>query len=321
MTNKILEKIIQKSGVQDLPEILSKHLNSSELQSLMIEVYRRRSEDIPVTKVLNDYLTNRFVSPSVIPQEQFLQFDSLAVNLLPEGFETIELSPVSPLGTCAVIGNISQNRVVSTSRNNEVVADSTNTITLECVKLRKLELKSDPRSVKRIKLASSHRLIRGQTFDPDKKFTAHFRVFSLCTAGRDEGHLKFEIESLIEHIEFYLMIFKHTLSTESYLTIEVFLTDFSNKNTDQLHAQVLSPLSKKYNHIQFSFDQHRKEARSYYDDICFKITLTDLNNVSWDLVDGGFTDWTRKYLSNDKERLLTTGIGSELFLKAFKVKI
>jgi hypothetical protein len=36
------------------------------------------------------------------------------------------------------------------------------------------------------------------------------------------------------------------------------------------------------------------------------------------LVDGGFTDWTRRLLSNAKERLLVSGMGIELIPKRFR---
>ena len=34
--------------------------------------------------------------------------------------------------------------------------------------------------------------------------------------------------------------------------------------------------------------------------------------MSWT---AGFTDWTRRLMSNDKERLLTSGIGTEYLIK------
>ncbi len=47
-----------------------------------------------------------------------------------------------------------------------------------------------------------------------------------------------------------------------------------------------------------------------------------INGMDYDLVDdGGFTNWTRKLLSSEKERLLTSGIGTELLLKAFRTKL
>jgi hypothetical protein len=35
------------------------------------------------------------------------------------------------------------------------------------------------------------------------------------------------------------------------------------------------------------------------------------------IVDGGFTDWTQQLLSNRKERLLISGMGSERFVSLF----
>jgi len=231
MKNKILEKVLLKTGIPDLPEILSGHLSPSELQSLMLEVYNQQSGSIQISKTYHDYLKNRFVHPSEISQLDFLKFDLLALSLLPEDFRSIELSPLAPVGTCSTMGNVSQKRIITTSRNTEVVADSTNFLTLECARRRKAELKSDPRSTSRIKLCSSHRLIRGQTFDPEKKFTAHFRIFSLCTAGRDEGHLKFETDSLKEHISVYLDIFeKIFINSNRELEFITTLEGIANEN-------------------------------------------------------------------------------------------
>jgi len=36
------------------------------------------------------------------------------------------------------------------------------------------------------------------------------------------------------------------------------------------------------------------------------------------LVDGGFTTWTQQLLSNRKERLMTSGLGSERFCACFQ---
>lgn len=321
MKNKILEKILRKTGIPELPEILSGRLSPSELQSLMLEVYNQQSDFIKISKTYHDYLKNRFVHPSEISQSDFLKFDILALSLLPEDFRSIELSPLAPVGTCSALSNMSQKRIITTSRNTEVVADSTNFLALESARRRKAELRADSRSTSRIKLCSSHRLIRGQTFDLEKKFTAHFRIFSLCTAGRDEGHMKFETVSLREHISFYLKMFEKMLNKQDVTSVETFITDFSEKFNEQLLNEVIAPLTKEYSGFRFSFDPNRKTAKNYYDNICFRIAVTSEDGIDYDLVDGGFTDWTRKLLSNEKERLLTSGIGTELLLKAFKVNL
>ena len=272
MPSKILEKVLKKTGIPNLVEILSEVLSPSELQSLMLEVYNQQAKHIPLKKLYEEYLSSRFVLPSEIPQSQYNKFDTIAIKNLPAYFETIDISPVAPLGSCSAMSNLSQNRIITTCRNNEVVADSTNYLALECVKRRKINLHTNPKSAVPVRLATSHRLIRGQTFTGEK-FSAHFRVFSLCTAGRDEGHLTFEATHLKEHIGFYLTIFKKLLNIPGDADIEVFLTDFSEKHIDQLWKDVAQPLSKKFSNIQVSFDQHWEAAKNYYGDICFRINL------------------------------------------------
>jgi hypothetical protein len=36
------------------------------------------------------------------------------------------------------------------------------------------------------------------------------------------------------------------------------------------------------------------------------------------LIDGGFTDWTQQLMSNRKERLMTSGLGSERLCACFR---
>ena len=43
----------------------------------------------------------------------------------------------------------------------------------------------------------------------------------------------------------------------------------------------------------------------------------DKIDTDYFLVDGGFTDWTQQLLSNRKERLLISGMGSERFVSVF----
>jgi hypothetical protein len=49
----------------------------------------------------------------------------------------------------------------------------------------------------------------------------------------------------------------------------------------------------------------------------FRIRFRDADSRTWDLVDGGFTDWTQLLLTSRKERFLSSAIGSELLLRVF----
>jgi hypothetical protein len=51
------------------------------------------------------------------------------------------------------------------------------------------------------------------------------------------------------------------------------------------------------------------------------ISVVNKSNMEFDYIDGGFADWTSKLLNNKKERLLTSGIGTDFLLRTIKIKI
>ncbi len=314
MHNKILQRIIRNTGVNNLFEILSKTLSQSDLQSLLMEVYQKRVSALSVHDILKRYINSRFFKPSDINPVLFKKLDLLAMSILPEDFEPIELSPVCPLGTCSGMATISQNNIISTIRNSELVSDVTNVLALECSLRRKELLAKHNRSVKSVKLCASHRLTRGQAFE-EEHYSAHFAILSLCTAGQDEGDYNFEISHLKEHIEFYLDLLYQVLDHEHLNQIEVTITDFSKTWLQSLQLKVISPLKKKFNRSEFLFNQNRESGKNYYDSVCFQIHYKNKENDPFLLVDGGFTDWTRKIMNNNKERFLSSGIGIELLIK------
>jgi hypothetical protein len=55
----------------------------------------------------------------------------------------------------------------------------------------------------------------------------------------------------------------------------------------------------------------RIQAKHYYYPFCFWIFAAGEDGVEQNIGDGGFTDWTQQLLSNQKERLLISGLGSE----------
>ena len=55
-----------------------------------------------------------------------------------------------------------------------------------------------------------------------------------------------------------------------------------------------------------------------YLDVCFHIHATTPSGQRLELVDGGAVNWTQKLLSNAKERLVISGIGSERLCAEFE---
>jgi hypothetical protein len=235
--------------------------------------------------------------------------------VLPAAFEPLALSPVCPLGASSAVSTVDQNWAIATARNSEVVSDSTNVLALECAVRRRALLRADPKSITPVHLATSHRLLRAQRYQ-NPKAVPHFSAFALCSAGRDQGSLHFEISTLGLHIRFYLTGLRSFLGPDTPLRVSI--TDFAANARDVLlETQLLAPIRSEFANVDCEMDDRRTGGRGYYRDICFHIHATTPAEDRIELVDGGSVDWTQRLLSNAKERLVISGIGSERLCSEF----
>ncbi len=205
---------------------------------------------------------------------------------------------------------------MATARNTEVISDSTNVLTLECAVRRRKLLRTSPKSTVSLHLAASHRLLRAQHYK-NPAAMSHFSAFTLCSAGRDQGNLRFEISTLGLHIRFYLKSLRAFLGPNIPLQLSV--TDFrANPRYSLLESQLLSPVRSEFGGVDCLFDDQRTRGKGYYLDLCFHIHATSPSGQRLELVDGGVVDWTQRLLSNAKERLVISGIGSERLCIEFR---
>jgi hypothetical protein len=309
MASPPLNRILRDTGIPNLADVLSAGLAPTDLQSLLIEVSKERASKESPSRVLDQYATNRFVKPSAVSPLTYMEFDQIAFAAA-KGFEPIELAPVCPLATSSALSTVSQNNVVATIRNTEVVSDSTNVMALECA-LRRRKDSHAP-----VRLCSSHRLVRAQSFSGPAAF-AHFKVFALCTAGRDEGAFGFEFTALRQQIEVYLRLFA-ALNHDGFEIgrLRLVLTDFTGTHVKELQEHVADLIGHR--DLEIEFAPERESGKGYYDGVCFQIHAKDATGTEHFLVDGGFTTWTQKLLSNKKERLLISGVGSERVCSVFR---
>jgi hypothetical protein len=107
----MIQRIEREAGTPRLLAALAERVPLTDLQSLLLEVYRSRAAGIAASSLLERYSKNRFVAPSGLDPLSMLEFDRLVFRLLPVGFEAPELSPVCPLGTVAAVANLDQNCV------------------------------------------------------------------------------------------------------------------------------------------------------------------------------------------------------------------
>ncbi len=71
--------------------------------------------------------------------------------------------------------------------------------------------------------------------------------------------------------------------------------------------------------LAVGFDYGRTGGRGYYQDVCFHRYGTSPSDQLVELADGGVVNWTQRQLSNARERLVISGIGSERVCSAFGV--
>jgi hypothetical protein len=343
--SKITERIAAETGVPRLVEILSEEVIPSDLQSLLLAVYQARSRVVRDTELLAR--GSPLTAPSTVDARVLNAFDRIAFGTAKD-FEAVELSPVCPFGSSSALGGIDQNNVLTTIRNVEVLGDSTEALALECARRRKPDRSSE------VRLACSHRVIRLQPFDVPG-FTAHFRLFALVSAGRDAGSNQFEVRHLTEHVRCYLELCralnaKHPLVEISDLRVTEALlgargvsradvrqlvrahwTGGSKKFLEQrgielpvhdprldwMEQRVFVPLRVEFPEAEFRFDLTRLEGLGYYSGLCLRISPQAADGLRYPVIDGGFTDWTARLLGDRKERLLTSGLGSEFMCRRF----
>jgi hypothetical protein len=175
----------------------------------------------------------------------------------------------------------------------EVVSDATNALALECAARRR-------KSPAPVHLAASHRHLRTSSFSGPLSF-AHFRLFVLCSAGRDARAAPFHASAVDAHLRFYARVARAALGPDVPLRFS--LTDLAS---DPPRDSWL----RTHEGVEVVFDSARSSGRGYYRDVCFKIHAR--HGGEWlELGDGGAVDWSARLLSNAKERLVISGISSE----------
>lgn len=78
----------------------------------------------------------------------------------------------------------------------------------------------------------------------------------------------------------------------------------------------MASLAIEFPEVPVRLDVGRLEGLGYYDGLCFRTRLTGPPG-NLPVIDGDFPAWTQALLADRKERLLTSGMGSELVCKLY----
>lgn len=114
MEKSLAHRFAAQTTAPDLVEILAEQLSASELNTVLLEVFRRRAQALSPAEVLRHYRQNRFVQSARPDPLAFRKFETGLLQLArARGFEALELSPLSPLGACSAVAAVPQHAFVA----------------------------------------------------------------------------------------------------------------------------------------------------------------------------------------------------------------
>src|SRR3954471_5250179 len=113
MPEKIGKIIAQRTGNENLLQLLADGLSGADLNSLLLEVFARRAQQLTAPELLKQYEQNRFVQPAETDFIRLLERSLQTMTCLSKHqFLPLQVSPLSQLGTCSVVATVNQDKVV-----------------------------------------------------------------------------------------------------------------------------------------------------------------------------------------------------------------
>lgn len=281
----------------DAYEGLARGLPASRLWSLLLAVAEARAIGRLPRELVEQWDRDRFVQPAIVDQRRLIEVDGHLLAAA-SAFESIELSPVAPLGVCTIMGHASQNKVLSALRGTELVSDPTNVMALECAR----RLRRDPATV--VRLATSHRCVRAQPVPKRRGLTANFRIFCLASAGLERQNHAFLVEATAEHIRTMLHALDR-LEQHGFAFPERRITLLTREDKAALGDRIVAMLGGA------AITRALLDHPYYNKGVRFQITARSSEGMEIPLIDGGVFDWVAKLTSNRKAVYVASGLGSQ----------
>jgi hypothetical protein len=285
-------------------DALTRGLPASRLWSLLLDVVEARAAGRRYGELVEQWDRDRFVQPAIVDQRSLVEVDRHLLGAT-AAFESIELSPVAPLGVCTLMGHASQNKVLSALRGTEVVSDPTNVLALECAR----RLRRDPATV--VRLATSHRCVRAQPIPKGRGFTANFRIFCLVSAGLERQNHGFVVDAMAEHINTMRHALDH-LEQHGFAFPARRITVLTREDTGALGDRIVAMLEDAV------VERGLLEHPYYNKGLRFQIAARTSEGLDIPLVDGGAFDWVARLTSNRRAVYVASGLGSQLLPLMFR---
>ncbi len=293
--NRIVNRILAEMDCMDLLD-KAKRLSRSDMNSLLLELYKLQISSIDPVDLVKTSLGNRFTRNSDIDPIPYhrLESDILDAARL-AGIQPVLTSPVAPLGVSSVLGAVSQNNVLSATHGTEVISDATNLLALQLAG----QLKTDgSRNVDDIHLCTTNRVIRAQMYT-SPGMSVHFGLFSMVSSGQDTGSYRCEGTLLQRQLAFFSRYIQDKIHKKASIVLN---RRIGYRDPEGFFDRMCQTLRGIEPPISWAINESESD-NAYYEGLNYKITI-ETENGTVEIGDGGFTDWTRRMLCRKKERLL-----------------
>jgi hypothetical protein len=284
-------------------DALTRGLSASRLWSLLLEVAEARAARRAPADLVEQWHRDRFVQPAIVDQRSLVEVDRHLLAAA-SAFESIELSPVAPLGVCSSMGHASQNKVVSTLRGTEVVSDPTNVLALECAR----RLRRDAATT--VRLATSHRCVRAQEVPKRRGHTASFRIFCLVSAGIERQNHALVVDAVVEHMT-SLLHGLDRLEQHGFAFPDRRISVLATDQCSALGDRIVEMLGRPATRAVLDHPYYNKGLR-------FQVAARSNDGTEIPLIDGGAFDWLTRLTSNRRAVYVASGLGSQLVPLMFR---
>jgi hypothetical protein len=181
-------------------------------------------------------------------------------------------------------------------------------------------------------VCTNARLLRLQPFDGEGH-TRHFSVFAMVSAGRAEPGDGFELAALRDQGLALLRLLR-AAEADGYgfadVTFSVCDTVLARgeggrparaatARLERVRAEVFPQVQAAFPEVRCELTETRDFGLAYYHGLALQLHVTSPAGQRVGIGDGGCTDWTRRLLSDGKERMLVSAIGMELMVRLFRV--
>ncbi len=281
-------KVWRRIGVH-AREALLRTLNPIELRTILADVARSRASDQTPADLIKRWREDKLLEPSMLDPREALPITAKLWEAVPPEFVGVTLSQLTSLGSGIHLGGLGQNRVVTTMRGTEVLADPKHGLALEASRRRR-------NGHSRVHLATHARCTHAWDHSEE---SSHELRFALVSSAPDGGGLSTEADLLDLHLDYWREIMG-TVVPRGRIELTVW---------DSTLAGLIEARGTRDGVIVVEgTSDERRPWRNPYTTAAFRFVVDGDGDEPHEVGDGGFVTWTQALTRNRKDRCLVSGV-------------